>query len=93
MTYKQANSIRELVYQLSNTWLSEPYACALERETCTKETWKCHLYQKIGETHYMGELWALALAIEKAGCGIKITESTYNRGTTKPEYVESICIY
>ena len=79
MTYKQANSIRELVYQLSNTWVSEPYVCALEHETSTNDTWICHLYQKRGETGYKSELWAIANAIEKAGCGIKITESTYNR--------------
>lgn len=93
MTYKQANSIRELVYQLSNTWIAEPLACALEKETCTKDTWKCHLYQRAGERGYKGELWALALAIEKASCGFRIIESIYNRGTTKPEYIESICIY
>lgn len=93
MTYELANSIRELVYQMSSTWTLAPYVCALERKTESEDTWSCHLYDRLDTNAYKGELWSIALAIEKAGLDIHTKVSTYNRGTTTEEIVETIEIY
>lgn len=92
MTYKQANSIRELVSQLSKTWANDPFVCALDKVNTSEEPWSCHLFPREGCKGYTPELWAIALAIGGAGCGLVISESSYNRGTSKPDYVNTIWI-
>lgn len=93
MTYKLASSIRRMVEHLNETWTNDHYVCAIENEVGGKNNWECHLYDKSGTGVFIGELWAIALAIEKAGCGIHANEDEYNRGTTKPDYVKTICLY
>lgn len=93
MTYDLASSIRSVVYSLNKTWISDHYECALAKRTNLNGSWECHLFLRKGNFNFMGELWAVAIAIEKAGCGITIRETTYNRGTKEPEYVPSICLY
>lgn len=93
MTYEQARSIRELVSQLSKTWRNDPFVCALDKVNISNDSWSCHLFTRKGYNGYTSELWAIAIAIEKAGCGLALSESSYNRGTSKPEYVNTIWIH
>lgn len=88
-----ASKIRRVVELLSNTWISDPYSCELVKELGGDDTWECHLYLKKNVEAYKGELWALALAIEKAGCGIKVRESFIYRGETRQVKINTICIY
>ena len=93
MTYDLAASIRSLVYSLNKTWLNDHFECALVKRTYPDGSWECHLITRKGSLDFKGELWAIAIAVEKAACGITIKESTYNRGTKEPEIVPSICLY
>ena len=88
-----ASKIRRVVELLSNTWISNPYSCELVNELGDDDTWECHLFLRDSTTRAMGELWALGLAIEKAGCGIKVRESFIYRGETGQVKIDTICIY
>lgn len=92
MTYKLASSIRRMVEHMSETWLNDPYVCACVNEAGGKDNWECHFFLRKGERRFNGELWAIALGIQKASCGIILCESHYNRGIINPEYVETICL-
>lgn len=93
MTYKLASSIRRMVEHLSATWTHDHYVCAIENEFGGKDNWECHLYSRDNDRGFSAELWAIALGIQKAGCGINVCESYYNKGTTEPDYIKTISIF
>lgn len=93
MYLELASKIKRVVELLSNTWISNPYTCELVNELGEDDTWECHLYSGESRMRYRGELWALGLAIEKAGCGIKVRESFIYRGETGQIKIDTICIY
>lgn len=92
MTYKLASSIRRMVEHLNETWAHDHYVCAIVNEFGGKDNWECHLFNKNYDRGFEGEMWALALAIEKAGFCITANTSYYNQGTTEPDYVKTICL-
>lgn len=93
MTYKLASSIRSMVKNLNESWGEDHFCCGLVNEYNREGKWECHLYVKQDSSTYKTELYAIALGIQKAGCGLCIIETTYNKGTKKTDYVESICIF
>lgn len=88
-----ASRIRRVVELLSKTWVLDPYSCELVNELGDDESWECHLFPKDSTMRGRGELWALGLAIEKAGCGIRVRESFIYKGETGEIKVDTICIY
>lgn len=93
MTYKLASSIRSMVYHLSQTWERDNFKCAISNPSEVSNRWEVHLYNSNPAYGYDAELWAIALAIQKAGCGLCIMPSTYDAGTKRGHFVECITIY
>lgn len=93
MTYKLASSIRSMVYHLNQTWGCDNFKCAIACPSEVENRWEVNLFQTNARGGYDAELWAIAIAIQKAGCGLAIMPSTYDVGTKRGHFVECIKIF
>ena len=93
MTYKLATSIRSMVSQLNQTWGSDNFKCAISNPSEVGNRWEVNLFNSNACGGYDAELWVIAIAIQKAGCGLCIMPSTYGAGTKRGHFVECIKIF
>lgn len=93
MTYKLATSIRTMVYYLNETWGNDNFKCAIANPSEVGNRWEVNLFQTNAYGGYEAELRVIAIAIQKAGCGLTITKSTYDAGTKIGHRVECVTIF
>lgn len=93
MTYKLATSIRSMVYHLNQSWGCDNFKCAIENPSEVSNRWEVNLFNANARGGYDAEMWALAIAIQKAGCGLCIMPSTYDAGPKRGHFVECIKIF
>ena len=93
MNYKLASSIRRMVGHLNEMWDQDKFKCAIQNPSEVGNRWEVCLFSVNENCDYDAELWAIALGIQKAGCGLCVMKSTYDACTRRGHFVECIKIF
>lgn len=92
MKYKRARLIRDLVADLNSLYDTNYFEAAIVQEHPTEDSYSVHLFSATGTTWQLCELSAFACSVGKLGGNMLIRLSSYDRGTTEPDEVQSVQI-
>ena len=93
MTYKRASLIRDLVYNLDQSWDTSNYVAAIHAEDSIHNEFSVYLYSREGHTHQLINLAGFALGLCGLASDINYRMSEYNKATYGEEMVNAIQIW
>lgn len=92
MKYSRASYIRDLVYNLDQSWESSNYVAAIKEEDHENNEWSVYLYSREGYGHQLVNLAGFALGLCGLASDIHYRMSEYNKATYGEEMVQAIKI-
>lgn len=93
MKYSRASYIRDLVYNLDQSWESSNYVAAIKEEDHENNEWSVYLYSREGYTHQLVNLAGFALGLCGLASDINYRMAEYNKATYGEEMVQAIQIW
>lgn len=93
MKYSRACYIRDLVYNLDQSWDSSNYVAAIQEDPNQSREYSVYLYSRDGHSHQLMHLAAFACAISNLATDILYRISEYNKATYGEEMVQAIQIW
>lgn len=93
MKYRRADLIRNLVEDLNASFDVDYFRAAIVQDYPNENSYSVHLFSAGGTTWPLCELAAFACSIVKITCDLNVRLDSYDRGTTKPDKVQSIRIH
>lgn len=92
MKYSRASYIRDLVYNLDQSWEYSHYAAAIKEEDHENNEWSVYLYSRTASKNEFMELVVFARSLDNLACDIFMTITEYNKATYGEEMVHAIKI-
>lgn len=93
MTIKRATYIRDLVYNLDQSWDTSNYVAAIKAENSIIDEFSVYLYSREGYPHQLVNLAGFVCGLNGLASDLQYRMAEYNKATYGEEMVPAIQIW